>query len=42
MSMEAEKSTSDETENAKRAAGDFPEALLQYKNKIIQESPRFL
>ena len=31
MSMEAEKSTSDETENAKRAAGDFPEALLQYK-----------
>ncbi len=31
MSMEAEKSTSDETENAKRSAGDFPEALLQYK-----------
>lgn len=31
MSMEAEKSTSDETENAKRFAGDFPEALLQYK-----------
>ncbi|NBV08118.1 MAG: outer membrane lipoprotein-sorting protein [Flavobacteriia bacterium] len=32
MSMEAEKSPSDETENAKRAAKEFPNALINYKN----------
>jgi outer membrane lipoprotein-sorting protein len=32
MSMEAEKAPSDETENAKRAAKEFPNALINYKN----------
>lgn len=32
MSMEAEKAPSDETENAKRAAKEFPNALISYKS----------
>lgn len=32
MTMEAEKSPSDDTENAKRSAKEFPNALLNYKN----------
>ena len=32
MSMEAEKAPADETENAKRAAKEFPDALINYKN----------
>lgn len=32
MSMEAEKAPADETENAKRAAKEFPNALINYKN----------
>lgn len=32
MSMEAEKSTSDDSENARRAKNEFPNAVLNYKN----------
>ena len=34
MSMEAEKAPSDETENAKRAAKEFPNALISYKSLV--------